>query len=310
MDPLTSAHKITDKKLARMEAHIRAIYRRSGKGLEEDAERILKIFAKQDAAKKAEVAAGVLTNDEYLSWREGAYNQAMHKTRIADKLAKEAVNADKIAVAYVNGELPGIYALNINAVNSAIQNTVGGYSFELLDAHTVRNLMVKYPNLLPLKQVAEKKVERWARSKIGSEILQGLLRGESIPKIAKRLQKITGMQKKYAVTNARTAVTGAENKGRLDGMQEAEQKGVVLEKQWMATHDARTRDWHRALDGVTIQTSEEFNTKDLVGYFGTDFGPIRYPGDPQAHPANVYNCRCTLVTKIIGFKGKNGFVRI
>lgn len=31
-----------------------------------------------------------------------------------------------------------------------------------------------------------------------------------------------------------------------------------------------------------------------------------YPGDPDADPANVYNCRCTLGSEIIGFKKKDG----
>lgn len=295
---LSEAHKATDKQLARMESHIRAIYKRAGKGLDAEAKRIMAIFEKQDAAQKANLAAGAITQEQYDEWRERAFTQAAHNRRLADRLAAEVVNADKTATAYINGELPGIYALNINAVNQTIKNAVRGYSFELLDAHTVRNLIKDNPNLLPFKKVNGQKVLRWAKSKITREITQGILRGESIPKIAKRLEKVTGMDERYAVTNARTAVTSAENKGRLDGMEDARDQGVVLEKEWLATHDARTRDWHADLDG---------QRKDTYEPFSNDFGKIMYPGDPTADAANVYNCRCTLITHVKGFIGKNGY---
>ena len=29
-----------------------------------------------------------------------------------------------------------------------------------------------------------------------------------------------------------------------------------------------------------------------------------YPGDPEAHPSNVYNCRCTIAARVIGFENK------
>jgi hypothetical protein len=47
---------------------------------------------------------------------------------------------------------------------------------------------------------------------------------------------------------------------------------------------------------------EPFETPLQIGanLFITD--RIMYPGDPEAHPANVYNCRCTIAAKVMGFK--------
>ena len=36
--------------------------------------------------------------------------------------------------------------------------------------------------------------------------------------------------------------------------------------------------------------------------FSNDIGLIMFPGDPGAHPANVYNCRCTMAAVVKGFK--------
>ena len=34
-------------------------------------------------------------------------------------------------------------------------------------------------------------------------------------------------------------------------------------------------------------------------------GEIMFPGAPEAHPANVYNCRCTTAAKVLGFEKPN-----
>lgn len=59
--------------------------------------------------------------------------------------------------------------------------------------------------------------------------------------------------------------------------------------------DNRTRDWHAELDG---------QLKDIDEPFINSMGEIMYPGDLNADPANRYNCRCTLGSKILGFNGK------
>ena len=101
------------------------------------------------------------------------------------------------------------------------------------------------------------------------------------------------MNKDAAIRSARTIVTGAENKGRMDSYQRAQDDGIILEKEWLAAIDKRTRDWHRDLNGVTKPIDEPFHN---------DFGDIMFPGDPSADGANVYNCRCTLISKVKGFK--------
>ncbi|MGN0683747.1 MAG: phage minor head protein, partial [Oscillospiraceae bacterium] len=112
--------------------------------------------------------------------------------------------------------------------------------------------------------------------------------------IASRLAKVENMNANVAIRTARTAVTSAENKGRLDGLERAQKDGIILKKRWIATHDARVRDWHAELDGQIV---------DIDKPFENSIGEIMYPGDPAADGANIYNCRCTMVGEVLGFKG-------
>jgi len=59
-----------------------------------------------------------------------------------------------------------------------------------------------------------------------------------------------------------------------------------------------------SFDLVNADTVRELAAVDKP--FRSELGDIMYPGDPAAHPANVYNCRCTLGSKIIGFIKQNG----
>jgi SPP1 gp7 family putative phage head morphogenesis protein len=167
---------------------------------------------------------------------------------------------------------------------------VGGYSFTLVDADTVRNLAVTDTSLLPYKQLDPAKDIPWNMKKINAETLHGILQGESMDKIAKRLRNVQEMNKAQAIRSARTIVTGAENKGRQDSYARAEADGIILQKEWLATNDGRTRHSHAALDGAIVDQDKKFDNG------------LMYPGDPSGRPEEVYNCRCTLVAKVNGFK--------
>ena len=286
------AHRLTDEKLEEMEKRLSAIYSRAEKEIQKTADEYFARFAKQDEAKRKLLEQGKITEDEYKKWRKGKVMYGKRFTEMKEQCAKQLLNVNQTALAYVNGELPEVYAINYNALADYVDG-VGGYSFTLVDADTVRNLAVTDTSLLPYKEIDPAKDIPWNMKKINAETLQGILQGESMDKIAKRLRNVQEMNKTQAIRSARTIVTGAENKGRQDSYKRAEEDGIVMKREWIATNDSRTRHWHAELDGVEVDIDEPWHN---------EFGEIMFPGDPSADPANTYNCRCSMRSVIKGFK--------
>ena len=209
-----------------------------------------------------------------------------------EDIARQILTVNQTAVAYINGELPDIYALNYNALERAVRG-IEGYSFTLTDPDTVRELAKADKSLLPYKKLDARKDIPWTMRNINRQVLQGIIGGESVPDIAKRIMNVQRMNKDASIRTARTIITGAENKGRIDSYKAAQDDGIILEKEWLAPPGKRTRDWHSDLNGKTRPVDKPFSNS---------VGLIMYPGDPGAHPKNVYNCRCTLVANVKGFK--------
>ena len=287
-----TAHRLTDEKLEEMEKRLSAIYSRAEKEIQQTANEYFSKFAKQDEAKRKLFEQGKITEDEYKKWRKGKVMYGKRFTEMKEQCAKQLLNVNKTAIAYINGELPEVYAINYNAIESAVDG-VGGYSFTLVDADTVRNLAVTDTSLLPYKEIDPAKDIPWNMKKINAETLQGILQGESMDKISKRIMNVQEMNKTQAIRSARTIVTGAENKGRQDSYKRAEEDGIVMKREWIATNDSRTRHWHAELDGAEVDIDEPWVN---------EYGEIMFPGDPSADPANTYNCRCSMSAKVIGFK--------
>lgn len=286
------AHAKTDEKLEEMEKRLSAIYSRADKEITKKYNDLLQKIAIEDRKKREQVKAGKLSEDEYKRWRKKKLLYEKQAKERANEIAAELSRVNEMAMSYVNGELPEIYGLNYNAIEKTVDE-IGGYSFTLTDADTVRNLALNDETLLPYKYIDGKKDIRWNAKKVNAEVLQGILQGESILDISKRLRHVTEMNKTAAIRNARTSVTSAECKGRQDSYIRATNDGIILEREWIATNDGRTRHSHRLLDGKIAEVDKPFKS---------ELGDIMYPGDPGAHPANVYNCRCSMAAVVKGFK--------
>lgn len=173
------------------------------------------------------------------------------------------------------------------AENSEFDYEADLVSFSLIDKATVSGLK---------KTINETKDESWNLKQLNSKLLQGILNGDSVPKIAESFLAVVGNNEASAIRNARTMVTGAENKGRQDSYDNLAEQGVVQKKVWIATPDDRTRESHLELDGEEVDIDEEFSNG------------LKYPGDTDGDPAEWWNCRCSMRDHIVGFLKPDGSI--
>ena len=292
------AHVLTDEKLEEMEKRLSAIYSRAKKEIGERwKEYLVEAQAEIDELQKAyEIAKKGGDKNEIrkagIKLSKAKRNRTLMNNRFEDlteRTAAELANVNKTALEYINGQLPDVYSINYNVLAPTVDG-VGGYSFALVDADTVKNLATTDKSLLPYKQLDEKADIRWNVKKMNAEVLQGILQGDPMDKIAIRLSKVTDMNATAAIRNARTMVTGAENKGRQDSYARATADGIILAKEWISTNDSRTRHSHAALDGATVDQDKKFDNG------------LMFPGDPNGRPEEVWNCRCTVAAVVKGFK--------
>ncbi len=128
-----------------------------------------------------------------------------------------------------------------------------------------------------------KGMTRTTKNRIKSIVSKSVEQGEGIPEIALQISTRTkAMTFIRAQVVARTEVIRASNLGAMAG---AEQSGIELNKEWIATADGRARDWHLAADGQVRAMNQRFS----VGGEELD-----QPGDPSASESNTINCRCTV----------------
>lgn len=289
------ARKQTDKKVRKLEKRLESIFKDAKQDLIKKAYDYLKDFERLDNQKIAAVQSGEMTQAEYIEWRKNKLLYGQHWKRLIDDVSEALTERNKIAVEIINNQINEVFALNYNSLAEVIKDSpVRGYSFEVIDADTVKKLSRSEKVLLPpKKQVNISKDERWNAKQVNAQLLQGILQGESIPKIAERMANVCDSNEKASVRNARTMITAAENSGRQSGMNRAVEDGIVFKKIWIATSDERTRDTHMDLDGTEIDPDESFKTEN---------GEIYFPGDWAAPPCEVYNCRCSLGYRVTGFK--------
>lgn len=118
--------------------------------------------------------------------------------------------------------------------------------------------------------------EKSVRVKMMGEIKKGIVAGEGLPEIGRRLRGVADLKRKQAEFIARTAVSSVVHAAREETLKQ--NQDIVKEVMWVSTLDERTTDICQGLDGRTFPVGD---------------GPR-----PPIH----FNCRSTIVPVVSSWK--------
>ena len=280
----------TEAELKRLETKLKKTYKQASEEVQKKLDDYLKQFKIEEKEWRQKLNDGDITKAKFQKWYSNKVMNAERWAAMRDTLAEDLTNVNAIANNIVRGSMLNTFAINHNYGTYEIENGLSiNTSYTLYNADTVANLIKNDPDILKRPSLDINLDKRWNKKLFQSHITQGILQGESIDNLAKRVALGTTQQDmNAAIRNARTSTTCAQNAGRTQSYQRAVNMGIELYQVWLAALDSRTRSSHRHMDGEKVKAVKGKEVKFSNG--------LRYPGDPNGRPEEVWNCRCTLVT--------------
>ena len=303
----------TDRILSNLESRIKKEYKQALKEADAKWQKYMKSFEAADAKEADRLASGEITKQQYQEWRLRHLSQGKQWEEMRNVLAHDYHNRNVIAAKLTNGTMADVYAVNANygtylvEHGAKIDTAFSLYNHDTAEAllkeewsvspETGKNSFLPKPSEKKKRELAQAKRENpdvlWNKQKLQSVMIQGVLSGEPLTQLAKRLAGVAEMDEHQAIRNARTMTTNVQSKGRMDAFDRAAGLGVELMDEWVAILDGATRHSHRHMHG-------ERKPHDSKVPFSN--GCTR-PGDPSGPAAEVYNCRCRVISWVKGFEG-------
>lgn len=285
------AHRWTDEQIEKLEKRLHREYSKAAREMKKRQKEYMRNFEIERKKRESLLEDNPKSRKAYESWLSDRTLDINWLNGMVDELSRSANETNQKAAEMARDALPRIYAENANHAGYVIDRGIGlDTSFVLVDESTVRVLMQDDSPPFKVPKIDNAKDRVWNRQQFTNAITQGILQGKSVDRIVESTEHLFGKNEAAAVRAARTAVTGAENAGRVSSYQRAERLGIKLKQEWLATLDVRTRSSHIQLDGEKIEVGEKFSNG------------LRFPGDPDGDGSEVYNCRCTLIAAVDGIE--------
>lgn len=185
------------------------------------------------------------------------------------------------------GHLTSVYEVNYNDASLSIAKIadIKDSAFKVINRQAVYESAVSELSKIGLVSNANA-----VRTNIQRSITTSIVQGESITKMAKRIQVDLEINANNAIKIVRTETTRNMGQARQSVMEQAKDLGIKLKKKWVASKDDRTRSSHRHLDGEIRDLDKPYSNG------------LMFPGDQTGPADEVINCRCKQITVLTDYE--------
>lgn len=295
---MTDRDRISTRQLNRLRRRILRVYGTARQEMQDQLAEFLAKYRALDERKRAQLDAGEITEDDYRIWLQNQVFQSDLMHQKLDSITQTCTTAQETAYKLARDEQYNIFSFGANWAFYELEQAAGvTFGLTLYNTEAVKLLLKENPRMVPNKRIKSESNRTYDARVFNRYVMQGIVQGKSVHDIA--VQAVNGMadtEIHWAMNNAITALTSAQNAGALQQMRNAQALGIEVKKRWNSTHDYRTREMHRLLDQQTAELDEPFKA---MGY------EIQRPGDPNAAPEMVYHCRCVLSSALGKYPRQN-----
>lgn len=226
----------------------------------------------------------------YLKYGEGGIlNIEIMSVKDKDRITRlqklnETVNAELTSLnrgrpQQLSSHLTSVYEENYYYGSNVIKELTD-VSFDLINRQAVYQSAISPLGALSVTSNADA-----VKRNVQRAITKSIVSGDSIQTMAEGVKIALEKNKNDAVRIARTETTRIMGEARNELFKNAEDKGINVEKRWVATLDDKTRDSHLEMDGETVKVNKRFSN-------GMN-NPSDYTSGAPA--SEIINCRCTMV---------------
>lgn len=295
---MTDLDRISNRQLNRLRRRILRVYEQARREMTDQLTEFLEKFQALDANKREQLEKGTITKRDYQTWLRNQVFQSELMHAKLDSITQTCTTAQQTAYKLARDEQYGIFATGANYAFYELEQQAGvAFNLTLYNTEAVKRLLKDNQKLVPNKRIKSESNKTYDARIFNRYVLQGIIQGKTVHDIA--TQAVKGMadtEIHWAMNNAITALTGAQNAGTLQQIRNAQAMGIEVQKRWNSTLDYRTREMHRLLDQETADPDEPFKVQ---GY------ELQYPGDPNGAPEMVYHCRCKLSSALVKYPRQN-----
>ena len=173
------AHDWTDEQIERLQRKFRREYNAAAREMRSKLDDWMKEYDEAKRDWQAKVRKGEAKQEDFDGWLSDMAHDHDFIAGMAEKLARDAVRTDKLAMDYVNDAIPEVYAENANFAAWSVERQLGydTHAFDLYDQDTVRRMIaegdIAEGLVLPKPKVDARKDRPWNQRKFTSALKIG-----------------------------------------------------------------------------------------------------------------------------------------